>query len=184
MWLLCSIATVFIHCEAVTKCNLWYSCAKLLLNQFFSILCVCTTDLSLLHELGFSEFLIVDFTSFFLSMAWVCFESVLSLQNSAVLPNLCRQCFVNIFFYALAMLVVVKTLNGAGPEWGSFMWAHVGSSPRVSAKSTTECTKCEHAHTRKSRDGFEMWPDISYCTTITLGYEHNWISETLLFFSK
>lgn len=82
----------------------------------FSILCVCTTDLSLLHELGFSEFLIVDFTQFFLSMAWVCFESVLSLQNSAVLPNLCRQCFVNIFFYALSMLAVVKTLNGAGPE--------------------------------------------------------------------
>lgn len=88
------------------------------LTSFFTS-CVCTTDFPFPCGFAFSEFLIVDFTSFF---QWVkrILTSVLSLWNSAVLPDLHRQYFINILSLPLPMLVVVKTLNRAGP--GQPVW--------------------------------------------------------------
>lgn len=168
MWRLCSIATVFNHCVAVTKDNLWYSFAKLLFNQFFHTLCLHHWFLfplwTWLFWISYSSFHII--LSFF---QWS--ECVLSLFSAFRIPQFFPTKVDN------ALLIIVLCTIHAGRceniEW-SWPWlAHVGSPPCVSAKSTTECTKCEHTHTCKCRDGFEIWPGISYCTTITLGFEHN-----------
>lgn len=118
MWRLCSIAIVCTHGETVTKCNLGYSSAELLFNQLFHIFCLHHWFLFPLW-ICLSEFLTADFTSFF---QWVkcILNSVLSLWNSAVLPDLDRQYFINILSFPLSMLVVVKMLNRAGP--GQPVW--------------------------------------------------------------
>lgn len=152
---MCNITTVFIHCEAVTKYNLWYSSAKLLFNQFFHTLC--------LHH----WFLFPLWTwLFWISYSW--FHIILSLSGLSVFW-LCSQhsefCSSSRLRQTMLYLYIVLCTIPAGwsenIEW-SWPWiAHVGSPLCVSALSAPNVSMHTHANVEMDLKFDPIFPTVS-----------------------